>query len=79
MNCTFILLIILLCIVSVLAVPKTYCHPNPCLNEGTCSEAQNGYDCHCAIQYTGANCEGRNVKRKNRRGDKEGVREETEE
>ena len=37
---------------------KDYCHPNPCLNSGTCVQVLGGYDCHCDEQYTGAHCEG---------------------
>ena len=38
--------------------PKDYCHPNPCLNSGSCVQVVGGYDCHCDEQYTGAHCEG---------------------
>lgn len=41
-----------------LVITKDYCHPNPCLNGGTCVQVPSGYDCHCDIQYTGAHCEG---------------------
>ena len=36
----------------------TVCHPNPCLNGGTCKENGKGYDCICDVQYTGSQCEG---------------------
>lgn len=46
--------------VTVIGKPdKDYCHPNPCLNSGTCIQVQGGYDCHCDLQYTGAHCEGK--------------------
>lgn len=41
---------------------KDYCHPNPCLNSGTCVQVLGGYDCHCDLQYTGAHCEGKEFK-----------------
>lgn len=40
------------------ATPNDYCHPNPCLNGGSCVQVQDGYDCHCDMQFTGAHCEG---------------------
>lgn len=36
---------------------KNKCHPNPCLNGGTCRENGGGYDCTCVPQYSGPNCE----------------------
>ena len=37
---------------------KDPCHPNPCLNGGTCKQNGNGFDCLCEVQYTGSVCEG---------------------
>ena len=37
---------------------KDPCHPNPCLNGGTCKQNGNGFDCMCEVQYTGSVCEG---------------------
>lgn len=33
------------------------CHPNPCLNGGTCKENGGGYDCICEKRFSGPNCE----------------------
>ena len=33
------------------------CKSNPCLNNGTCVEAVNGYVCACPAGYSGASCE----------------------
>lgn len=33
------------------------CHPNPCMNGGSCTENGGGYDCACVVQYSGPNCE----------------------
>lgn len=29
------------------------CSSNPCLNNGTCVDATNGYTCHCYPGYSG--------------------------
>lgn len=39
---------------------KSACHPNPCMNGGTCTENGGGYDCACVTQYSGPNCESKN-------------------
>ena len=33
------------------------CMSSPCMNNGTCTEASNGYTCKSAPGYTGVNCE----------------------
>ena len=34
------------------------CSPDPCLNEGRCSEAEEGfYRCECSVGFEGVNCE----------------------
>ena len=38
--------------------PSNPCHPNPCLNGGSCKQNGNGFDCFCEVQYTGSLCEG---------------------
>lgn len=38
-------------------VGKSPCHPNPCMNGGSCTENAGGYDCACTTQYSGPNCE----------------------
>jgi Notch-like protein len=32
------------------------CAPNPCLNNGTCSNLQNSYSCNCVTGFTGSIC-----------------------
>jgi len=34
-----------------------FCESNPCLHGGRCVPHENGYDCICEPQYTGANCD----------------------
>lgn len=33
------------------------CHSSPCLNNGKCIQAENGYTCACEPSFTGNNCE----------------------
>lgn len=37
---------------------RSYCHPNPCLNGGSCSQSDDSYICLCQLEYKGKNCEG---------------------
>ena len=32
------------------------CYPNPCLNNGTCSDGVNDYSCTCVPGFVGKNC-----------------------
>ena len=32
------------------------CSPNPCQNDGTCTDEANNYTCSCVAGYTGYNC-----------------------
>ena len=32
------------------------CHPNPCLNGGTCIGGMDSYNCTCATGFAGNNC-----------------------
>ena len=34
-----------------------FCHPNPCLNGGTCSNGKTNYTCTCPKGYTGDICQ----------------------
>jgi hypothetical protein len=34
-----------------------YCRNNPCLNDGTCSNANNSFQCTCTSQYLGSTCQ----------------------
>ena len=38
------------------------CHPNPCHNGGTCTEANGGYVCTCNEGYKGTECEGKETR-----------------
>ncbi len=33
------------------------CLSNPCANGGTCKETSQGYECHCAVGWSGPSCE----------------------
>ena len=33
------------------------CSPNPCLNEGNCTDGVNSHNCSCVEGYNGTNCE----------------------
>ena len=33
------------------------CASKPCLNEGSCEDGINSYDCVCAAGFEGINCE----------------------
>ena len=35
------------------------CYPNPCLNNGTCIDGLNDYNCSCVPSFVGKNCSGR--------------------
>ena len=32
------------------------CYPNPCLNNGTCTDGVNDYNCTCVPGFAGKNC-----------------------
>ena len=32
------------------------CYPNPCLNNGTCTDGVNDYNCTCVPDFVGKNC-----------------------
>ena len=32
------------------------CYPNPCLNNGTCTDEVNDYNCTCVPGFVGKNC-----------------------
>jgi len=32
------------------------CNPNPCLNNGVCTDEVDGYTCECAVGFSGKNC-----------------------
>ena len=32
------------------------CYPNPCLNNGTCTDGVNDYNCTCVPSFVGKNC-----------------------
>ena len=33
------------------------CSPDPCLNDGTCSDGIDSYNCSCITGFTGTDCE----------------------
>ena len=33
------------------------CDSDPCKNGGTCTDLINGFECLCAVGYTGYNCD----------------------
>jgi hypothetical protein len=38
---------------------RNYCLPNPCANNGLCTQTITGYICSCLYPYTGSNCQTR--------------------
>ncbi|CAF5074067.1 unnamed protein product, partial [Rotaria socialis] len=36
---------------------RNYCMPNPCANNGLCTQTTTGYICSCSFPYTGTNCQ----------------------
>ena len=36
------------------------CESNPCINNGTCVDEVDGYECTCVPEYAGKHCEGDN-------------------
>ena len=40
---------------SYIAVPDI-CTDDRCLNDGTCKDTQTGYECNCALGFTGKTC-----------------------
>ena len=36
------------------------CEPQPCLNDGVCTDGINEYTCACVPGYEGDNCQGEN-------------------
>jgi len=36
---------------------RNYCNPNPCANNGLCTQTTTGYICSCSYPYTGPNCQ----------------------
>jgi hypothetical protein len=36
---------------------RNYCMPNPCANNGLCTQTPTGYICSCSYPYTGTNCQ----------------------
>ena len=36
---------------------RNYCMPNPCANNGLCTQTTTGYICSCLYPYTGTNCQ----------------------
>lgn len=39
------------------SVMRTKCKPNPCLNGGTCTDVNGGFECSCSFGYKGETCE----------------------
>ena len=56
--CSFVIgTLIFLSIISFLVVVISRCISMPCLNEGTCMELEDGYNCTCTDDFEGDNCE----------------------
>ena len=36
-----------------------HCYDGPCKNNGSCVNSEDGYQCVCSEEFTGANCEGK--------------------
>lgn len=37
------------------------CHPNPCHNNGVCTETNGQYVCTCGEGFKGVNCQGNTI------------------
>ena len=38
------------------AAPIDDCEPNPCLNDGVCTNTEDGFECQCMAGWTGVHC-----------------------
>ena len=43
--------------INVLLTDTNECGSNPCMNDATCHDEVNAYNCTCVEGYTGYNCE----------------------
>ena len=41
----------------ILSADVNECNPNPCLNNGACTDLIGAYTCQCATGFSGNNCE----------------------
>jgi len=45
------------CITVCVCVEINECDSNPCLNNASCTDMHNGYQCQCLLGYVGEHCE----------------------
>ena len=43
-------------LISIFSSDTDDCYPNPCLNNGTCTDGVNDYNCTCVPGFVGKNC-----------------------
>ena len=43
-------------LISIFSLDTDDCYPNPCLNNGTCTDGVNDYNCTCVPGFVGKNC-----------------------
>ena len=44
-------------LIQYLVVDINGCESNPCENDGTCTDMEDGYECECESGFTGTYCE----------------------
>ena len=47
--------------VFVFVVVEDHCYSQPCLNNGSCENSANGYQCKCVMGFQGHNCQGEGI------------------
>ena len=47
-------------------IVEDHCYSQPCLNNGSCENSANGYQCKCVMGFQGHNCQGEGIKFKHK-------------
>ena len=56
-GCMFVCLFFIFFFIIIFATEILECASDPCLNDATCVEQVNGYECQCPAGFVGTNCE----------------------
>lgn len=51
---------------SFFVIVEDHCYSQPCLNNGSCENSANGYQCKCVMGFQGHNCQGEGIKFKHK-------------